>query len=177
MDATFENQHLDQVAAMPGYQGGYRLERIGDGRRCTLAFFSAGDPRPGRYEVQADVPGAAAGRAGHAVAIGYFDGPLSPARLAAGQFGYQRRIAPALAAVPGLVRTMQLWQPMASALCVVNVGVDLEALEVVGRAVNGTTLLPEEDPALLTGPDRFEIYRVLTGARIDGRALTEGAPA
>ena len=176
MDATFETQQLDQIAAMPGYQSGYRLERIGDGRTCTLAFFSAGS-RPGRYQVQADVPGEAAGRAGHAVAIGYFDGPLSAARLAAGRFGYEARIAPALAGVPGLVRTLQLWQPTAAALCVVHVGVDLQALEAVGRTVNGTTLLPEEDPALLTGPDRFEIHRVLTGTRIDGPARTEGARA
>jgi hypothetical protein len=37
----------------------------------------------------------------------------------------------------------------------------LEALEAGGVAVNSTALLPDEDPALLTGPDRFVVHRVL----------------
>lgn len=177
MDATFETQHLDRLATLPGYAGGYQLERLGDGRRTALAFWSGGPARPGCYVVESDLAGMDAGSAGGAMAVGFFDGPLSPARLAAGRFGYQARIAPALAAVPGLVRAVQLWQPTAGAVCVITVAVDLAALEAVGRAVNSTELLPGEEPALLTGPDRFEIHRVREAAAVDSTARTEGASA
>lgn len=177
MEATFETHRLDRLAATPGYAGGYLLERLGDGRHSAIAFWSVPAERPDRFEVQVDADGAAAGRTGQALAVNYFDGPLSPARLAAGRFGYEARIAPALAAVPGLVRSLQLWQPVSAALCVVTVAVDLDALEDVGRAVNSTELLPGEDPALLTGPDRFEIHRVLSATPTGSPVHTEGAQA
>jgi len=37
----------------------------------------------------------------------------------------------------------------------------MAVLEDVGTAVNSTALLPGEDPALLTGPDRVDIHRVV----------------
>jgi hypothetical protein len=43
---------------------------------------------------------------------------------------------------------------------VVHLAESVEALEAAARAVNASALLPDEDPALLTGPDRSEVYRV-----------------
>lgn len=175
MEATFENAPLDRLAGQPGHAGGYDLQRFGDGRPGSLAFWTTAPAGSDAYLLDADEAGTAAGRPAGAMSIGYFDGPISAARLAATRYAGQARIVPALRHVPGLVRTMLLWQPVAAALCVVTVTVDLAALEAVGRTVNGTALLPDEDPALLSGLDRFEIHRVLTATRT--RHLTEGASA
>jgi hypothetical protein len=114
------------------------------------------------YEVDEDVTGAAAGERAEAAFVGYFDGPLSPARIAAARRGGRDRIRPALQQVPGLIRTLVLWHPTESKMAVVHLVTSADGLQGVAAAITSTPLLPDEDPSLLTGPDRVETHRVLS---------------
>lgn len=77
------------------------------------------------------------------------------------------RIMPALRPVPGLIRLVTLWDPAARSITVIMLGDSLEALEEAARVVNSTALLPDEDPALLPGPDRGDMHRVVQHVRKD----------
>jgi hypothetical protein len=112
------------------------------------------------YEVDDDVTAAAAGERAEAAFVGYFDGPLSPARVAAARRGGRDRIRPALQQVPGLIRTLVLRHPTESKLAVVHLVTSADGLRGVAAAINSTPLLPDEDPSLLTGPDRVETHRL-----------------
>lgn len=114
------------------------------------------------YEVDDDVTGAGAGERAEAAFVGYFDGPLSPARVAAARRGGRERIRPALEQVPGLIRTLVLWHPSDSKMAVVHLVASADDLQDVATAISSTRLLPHEDPSLLTGPDRVETHRVLS---------------
>jgi hypothetical protein len=158
MYATFDTHTTDQPAEA------FVLRRLGDGRTSALALWAT-TTDPAAYHVDDDLAGSAAGQPASAATVIWFDGPISPARRAAGRFGFRERIAPAMAGTPGHVRTLVLWREQDAAGCVVVLATDLDALDAVGRAVNSTQLLPGEDPALLTGPDRFEVHHVLEGVR------------
>jgi hypothetical protein len=56
--------------------------------------------------------------------------------------------------------TYVLGRPRDSAIVVVELATSTEALERMADAVFSTSLLPGEYPALLTGPDRVELYRL-----------------
>jgi hypothetical protein len=145
----------DGLAAAPGTGDAYLLEQVGFTRRQLLALGT------GTYQVVNDWAGPAAAAEPAAATIIYFDGPLSPAAFDAGQRAALDRIQPALRDQPGLVRTITLWDPAARAVAVVNLAESLAALESATRVINSTTLLPDEDPALLPGPDRGDAHRVL----------------
>jgi hypothetical protein len=157
MFATFETTTPKGAALVETYT----LLRLGDGRVTTLALWTA-TTDPMAYEVEADQTGGAGGRPPTAALTLWFDGPMSPARIAAARFGYRERIAPVLATLPGLVRSVVLRRNRDGASCVVGLAVDLSALESGEAAVNATPLLPGEDPALLTGPDRVETHHVVS---------------
>lgn len=114
------------------------------------------------YEVDDDVTGPASAERAQAAFVGYFDGPLSPARLAAARRGGRDRIRPALLRVPSLIRTLVLWHPIDGKMAVVHLVTSIEGLRDVSAAVTSTALLPGEDPSLLTGPDRVRAHRVLS---------------
>ncbi|GAD83071.1 hypothetical protein [Nocardia asteroides] len=90
----------------------------------------------------------------------WFDRPRTAAELAAADFASANRIAPALATVPGLLDYYELRRPDGSGV-VIGFGESEAALDAVRAAILATELLPGEDPALLPGPDRVEIYPVL----------------
>ena len=94
--------------------------------------------------------------------VGHFDGPLSPARVAAARRGGRDRIRPALRRVPSLVRTLVLWHPIDSKMAVGHLVTSVEGLRDVTAAVTSTELLAGEDLSLLTGPDRVQAHRVLS---------------
>jgi hypothetical protein len=167
MYATFDTRSPAELATEPAFVEAYALLRLGDNQTRTLALWSA-TTDPTAYEVEADQPGAAADRPATAATVLWFDGPLSPARIAAARFGYRERIAPALATVPGHVRTLVLQRERDAASCVVGLAVDLPALEAGGAAVTTTELLPGEDPALLTGPDRVDVHHTTAHAHAQG---------
>jgi len=90
----------------------------------------------------------------------YFDGPRTPAQVAAADFAGTHRIAPAVAKVPGVQHAYVLRREDGSEI-VVSFAETEQALVEAQKAIMGTELLPDEDPALLTGPDRVEIYPVV----------------
>ncbi len=140
----------------PGLLGGYLLEQVGHPHALALSLWKDG----GDLEVIDDWSGPSAGTEPVAALLLSFDGPVSPAAYEAARFAARERVWPALAEVPGVVRLLALWEPVARSVTVVHLAVTLDALEDAGRAVAGTTLLPGEDPALLPGPDRAVAYRV-----------------
>jgi hypothetical protein len=89
----------------------------------------------------------------------YFDRPRNPEQLAAADFAAEERIKPAVATVRGNIRTYVLRRPDGSEI-VVTLAETEQALIDGQKAIMSTTLLPGEDPALLTGADRVEIYPV-----------------
>jgi len=146
-------EHTDQIPTDAAVA--HLMTEIGTGRQVVLSLHDDG----GEYTVQDRWDGPADGQEPAAVSLVHFDGPLSEARKAAGTRGFEERIRPALREVPGYVGMIVLAGPDDS-LVVVGMATSLEALEAAGVAVNSTELLPDEDPALLTGPDRFSAHRV-----------------
>lgn len=96
----------------------------------------------------------------------YFDGPRSSELLAAEDFASEHRLKPTLAQVAGMLGGYVLRRADGSEI-VISLAESEQALLDGQRAVLGTHLLPGEDPALLPGPDRIEIYPVVQrfGAR------------
>ncbi|MFC6006649.1 hypothetical protein [Angustibacter luteus] len=93
----------------------------------------------------------------HAMVL-WFDGPRSAAQAAADQVAGSR-IAPAVQQVPGVVRT---WVLRADDLGYLTVSLvtspDVPA--AIQDVAMSTELLPGEDPALLSGPDRMAVLSV-----------------
>lgn len=112
-------------------------------------------------EVESDWPFRSAGAEPRAASVLWFDGPISPEGRAAARFAGEQRVLPALTEqCPGLVRALTLWAPTHRATVTVGFAVSLEAMAGNRAVVQGTTLLPGEDPALLPGPDRGGTYQV-----------------
>ncbi|WP_163509831.1 hypothetical protein [Fodinicola acaciae] len=137
--------------------GDYLFEQIGDGRRMTVSLLAAADGDV--FEVRQDIHGSAS--PARVMSAGYFDGPLSPVRIAA-EDEAAAQAAAVVATFPGFVRTLRLWQPVSRGLVVLTMCRSIDGLEALRRAVDA---LPDRDPVLLPGPDRSEIYRVVTLAR------------
>ncbi|MDX8049806.1 hypothetical protein SK571_10475 [Lentzea sp. BCCO 10_0798] len=97
----------------------------------------------------------------------YFDGPRGPEQLAAADFAAKQRIAPAAMKVPGNIRTYVLRRADGSEV-VLSIAESEQALIDTQKAIMSTPLLPGEDPALLRGADRVEIYPVLEVFEHDG---------
>lgn len=102
--------------------------------------------------------------------IVYFDGPHSQSEADAIDRANRERIAPAVRDVPGNLGAYRGRNPDGSSV-VVALTASLQAIEDSQRAIMSTELLPGEDPALLTGPDRIQLCWVL------GTSLPAGLPA
>jgi len=169
------------ISAHPGFAGLYLFDQIGIGRRIILTLWHTRDeavgasartrtelgPRPFElevdeiYEVIDDWPGPAAAEPAGAASFMQFETPMSQARFDAGQRAAKERIQPAVATVPGAIRALTLWDAERRALVVFAFATSMGALDAAGRAANSTELLPGEDPALLTGPTRFDVCTVV----------------
>jgi hypothetical protein len=94
----------------------------------------------------------------------HFDGPRSPEVVAASDRAGLERIVPAVMADAEVrdatVATFVLRQPDGAEIVMI-VAESLAALERGNRIIAGTTLLPDEDPALLRDPDRIDTYAVV----------------
>ena len=90
----------------------------------------------------------------------HFDGPRTPEQLAAADFGGRERIMPALAKLGEPIRLYQLRRDDGAEI-ILLIAESREVLLECQQAVIGTSLLPGEDPALLTGPDRIELFPVI----------------
>ena len=90
----------------------------------------------------------------------YFDGPRTPGQTAADDFAGQERIRPAVGKLGHTFRVYRLRRADGSAV-VVTIADTKQALLDAQKAIMSTDLLPCEDPALLPGPDRIELYPVM----------------
>ena len=90
----------------------------------------------------------------------YFDGPRTPEQLAAADFAARERIHPAVSQLGEAVRVYRLRRDDGSEVVIV-IAESEQVLLDGQKAIMGTELLPGEDPALLPGPDRIELYPVL----------------
>jgi hypothetical protein len=89
----------------------------------------------------------------------FFDGPRTPEQLAAADFAARERIMPAVRALGRSYHVYQLRRDDGTEV-IVSIGDSKEALLEAQKAIMGTELLPGEDPALLPGPDRIELFPV-----------------
>ena len=95
----------------------------------------------------------------------YFDGPRTTEQLAAADFGARERIQPALSQLGHHFRVYQLRRDDGSEV-VVSIADTKEALLDAQKAIMNSELLPGEDPALLPGPDRIDLYPVLAAHEV-----------
>lgn len=89
-----------------------------------------------------------------------FDGPRDAAVVAASRRAGTERIWPAVRDLDGLVDTLVLERPDGAEL-VLSCATSAEHFARAGERIMSTALLPGEDPALLSGPDRIEVLHVV----------------
>ena len=90
----------------------------------------------------------------------YFDGPRTPEQVAASDFAGRERIQPAVSNLSHRFRVYKLRRDDGSEIVVTIADSEQDLLDAQ-KAIMSTDLLPGEDPALLPGPDRIELYPVL----------------
>jgi hypothetical protein len=90
----------------------------------------------------------------------YFDGPRSPEQLAAADFAGRERIISAVSSLGQPIRVYRLCREDGSQV-VIAIADSEQVLRDAQKAIMATELLPGEEPALLPGPDRVELYPVL----------------
>jgi len=92
-----------------------------------------------------------------------FNGPRSAELVAAGDRASEERLRPIMMAHPRVreefVALLSLRQPDGEQLTVLVMR-SAEGLDLVQELVMTSELLPGEDPALLPGPDRVDLYTV-----------------
>ncbi|MGI8723751.1 MAG: hypothetical protein ACR2JG_16205 [Geodermatophilaceae bacterium] len=90
----------------------------------------------------------------------YFDGSRSQSEADAIDRANRDRIAPAVRGIPGNLGAFAGRNPDGSSV-VIALTTSLQAVEDSQRAIMSTALLPGEDPAQLSGPDRMQLAWVL----------------
>jgi len=104
--------------------------------------------------------------------ITWFDGPRGADQSAAELRAGRDRVWPAVRDLDGVGTTYVLLAED-RALVIVGFAASIETIEATQQAIMGTELLPGEDPALLPGPDRVDLHRVLHAA-LPAPAVTGG---
>ncbi|GAA2538211.1 hypothetical protein [Pseudonocardia hydrocarbonoxydans] len=136
------------------------LHQIGGPVTLTVHLTPDRPADPSAYEVQQDCGLTEPDAVPTAAQVITFTGPLSEQVVAAAGRAARERIIPAMAAHPGSVRQLALWQPELRRQVVITLATSLRSLEEGGRRVGALPLLPGEDVALLPGPDHVEMFRV-----------------
>ncbi|MEV0902234.1 hypothetical protein [Actinoplanes sp. NPDC049802] len=166
---------VEIISGHPGYAGLVLLESAlltlwttrQDAEFASQRSQAGRGPRPvtlltdDSYEVEEDQPGPAAHRPATDGWIGFFDGPLRPDRLAAIRRAGAEQIGPALRAVPGLVRTLTMWDPGTAKFAVAHLTDSPGSLREVGETITSTRPLTGDAPAAVSGPDRIATDRVV----------------
>ena len=183
VDAT--RRLIEALEQQPGFAGVHLLMQIGTRQGLALTLWNSREdaeaapertqaaigPRPFSlavddvYDVVEVASGTSAPDQAAVGKVSWFDGPRSAVQNEAARRAGEERIRPAVENVPGFVMTYVLVRPADSALVIVELATSTEVLDRMADAVFSTSLLPGEDPALLSGPDRVELYRV------EGRSL------
>lgn len=158
---------LDGVADRPGFAGGWVLPPIAAPDGALLTLWQArgdGADAGALYRVEDDVPGPDVDDEAAYAQLVHFDGPRTAEWSAAVLRADRERITPALRDTPGRVRTLVLVADD-NAHLVVTLTTDVTSLELAQQRIMTTELLPWEEPALLTGPDRIDLHRVAADRR------------
>jgi hypothetical protein len=130
----------------------------------AAATWSAGQPPwldARAYAVTGGGPGRAAGITARLAFTGWFDTAGDSARAEAADRAGRERIDPVVRVQDGVVAAYGL-RAADDTVGFLVLGTDVTVPEKVRRAALRTTLLPGEDPALLSGPDRVDLHRVLS---------------
>ena len=171
---------IEALEQQPGFAGVHLLMQIGTRQGLALTLWNSRadaeaapertqavlGPRPFSlamdevYDIVQVAPGTAAPEQATVGKVSWFDGPRSAVENEAARRAGDERIRPAVENVPGFVMTYVLVRPEDSALVIVELATSTEVLDRMADAVFSTSLLPGEDPALLNGPDRVELYRL-----------------
>lgn len=162
----------------PGFRGVHLMLQIGSRRGFSVTLWDSREnaeaasertqevmgPRPFTldfdevYEILAGDAGPTAVAEAAVAQVLWFEGPLSAAQVNAMRRAGEERIQPAVDKVPGHAGTYALCHTGNSAIVVVILATSTDALNRIADAALSTPLLPGEDPALLIGPDRIELY-------------------
>jgi hypothetical protein len=113
------------------------------------------------YRVSDDMRGRAAGRRPMFAQVTWLNGDGDHARADAAEHGGRNRIWPAVREIDGVVAVLAL-RSEDDRIVVVGMGTGRETNDAVQRTIMTTPLLPEEDPAMLPGPDRVDMVRVIS---------------
>ncbi len=173
------------IAGHPGFRSIHLMLQIGSRQGLNLTLWESredAEAAPARtrsvmgprhfpldhdevYDVVSTAFGSAAIEEATVCQVNWFDGPLSAAQVEAMRRAGEERLRPVVEPVPGFVANYVLCRPADSGVVVLTLAKSTEALDRVADAVFSTSLLPGEDPALLTGPDRVELYKVENQSR------------
>jgi len=176
---TEEPRLLEARKEVPGFEGVLLQQQVGSQKGMFVSFWATMDelrsmegelgervgppPFPSdtdeAYEVVDRAVGPDAASPPAFAWAGYFE-RLSEAQMAAHDRASRERIKPLVEQLPGVVATYSLRTLQGDTALELVLCTSIEAIEAGNRAINSMELLPEEDPGLLTGPDRVEIYRV-----------------
>ena len=176
---------IEALERQRGFRGAHLLVQIGSHRGLCLTLWetlpdaeaaperteAVLGPRPFAlavddvYDVWDTASGSSRPEQATVAKVSWYDGPRSAAQTEAARRAGEERIKPAVEGIPGLVMTYVLGRPQDGAMVVVELATSTDTFDRVADAVFGTSLLPGEDPVLLTGPDRVELYR------LDGQSL------
>jgi hypothetical protein len=135
-----------------------------DGAATTTIVFwhHEGDAPSGErvFRVVDGMDGVAAGRTPLFALITWLNGAGDPAVAEAADRGGRERVRPAVEDVEGLVGLLVL-RSADDRIVVVGTATALETHTEMQERIMRTELLPGEDPALLPGPDRVQLGRVV----------------
>jgi len=153
-------------SALPGAaepSGAVVVEHL-DGEEVTVVAFwpdehSAADGAR-VYRIDDRMDGVAAGRSPLFAQVTWLNGTGDPAVAQAAERGGRDRIYPAVRDVDGLVGVVVL-RSGDDRVVVLALATARETHAEIQDRITRTHLLPGEDPALLPGPDRMELGRVL----------------
>ena len=112
------------------------------------------------YDILSTAHGPAALDEATVCQVAWFDGPRSAAQNEAMRRAGEERIRPAVEPVPGFAGAYVLCHQEDSSVVVLTLATSIEAIGRIADAMFSTSLLPGEDPALLSDPDRVETYKV-----------------
>jgi hypothetical protein len=171
---------LDVLRRHPGFRHVHLMQQIGSRRSLNVTFWDSqadADAAPERtqavlgprpfpldydevYAVIATSEGPADVADATVCQVSWFDGPRSAAQNEAMRRAGEERIDPVIRAVAGHAATYVLCHPADSGVVLLTLATSTTALEDLAQAVFSTSLLPDEDPSLLDGPDRVEVYKL-----------------
>ncbi|MGI8681701.1 MAG: hypothetical protein ACR2JO_06155 [Mycobacteriales bacterium] len=159
---------IAQLADRPGLHAAYVLRPMDSRQLLLVSAWDSVDQadqspltKSGKHFTDAsyhDVGGTGTPAYGQLV---HFDRPRTPREAAAIARADIERIWPAVRVVPGSVGALLASNPDGTSM-VLALTTSLQAIEDSQQAIQTTELLPGEDPALLTGPDRIQLAWVLS---------------